>query len=72
MILLFSKVSFGDGMRSDHHAWRHTCLTLDFVGGSLKLFENGKMYFERSGVEDMQKTYDAIAKQIDIVSVGSV
>ena len=59
-------------MRSDHHAWRHTCLTLDFVGGSLKLFENGKMYFERSGVEDMQKTYDAIAKKIDIVTVGSV
>ena len=65
-------MSFGDGMRSDHHSWRHTCLTLDFVGGSIKLFENGKMYFERSGVEGIQKTYDAIAKQIDIVSVGSV
>ena len=65
-------MSFGDGMRSDHHSWRHTCLTLDFVGGSIKLFENGKMYFERSGVESIQKTYDAIAKKIDIVSVGSV
>ena len=59
-------------MRSDHHTWRHTCITFDFAGGNLKLFENGKVYFERSGVEDIQKTYDAIAKQIDIVSVGSV
>ena len=66
------QVSFGDGMRIDHHTWRHTCFALDFVEGRLKLFENGKKYFERSGVEDLKKTYDAIAKQIDIVSVGSV
>ena len=57
-------------MRSDHHSWRHTCLTLDFVGGSIKLFENGKMYFGRTEVEDIKKTYEVIAKQIDIVSVG--
>lgn len=57
-------------MRSDHYAWRHTCVTLDFIEGSTKLFENGKMYFERTGVEDIKKFYEDIAKQIDIVSVG--
>ena len=57
-------------MRSDHYAWRHTCVTLDFIEGSTKLFENGKMYFERKGVEDIKKFYEDIAKQIDIVSVG--
>ena len=64
------QVGLGDGMRSDHFSWRHTCFTLDFVEGSTKLFENGKMYFEKSGVEDIKKTYEVIAKQIDIVSVG--
>ena len=63
-------MSLGDGMRSDHYSWRHTCVTLDFVEGSTKLFENGRMYFDRSGVEDIKKTYEVIAKQIDIVSVG--
>ena len=43
---------------------------MDFVEGNTKLFENGKMYFEKSGVEDIKKTYEVIAKQIDIVSVG--
>ena len=64
------QVGLGDGMRSDHFSWRHTCFTLDFVEGNTKLFENGKMYFEKSGVEDIKKTYEVIAKQIDIVSVG--
>ena len=63
-------MSLGDGMKSDHYAWRHTCVTLDFIEGSTKLFENGKMYFERTGVEDIKKFYEDIAKQIDIVSVG--
>ena len=49
---------------------RHTCFTLDFIEGSTKLFENGRIYFEKSGVEDIKKTYEVIAKQIDIVSVG--
>ena len=60
----------GDGMRSDHFAWRHTCFTLDFIEGGTKLFENGRKYFDKSGVEDIKKTYEVIAKQIDIVSVG--
>ena len=49
---------------------RHTCFTLDFIEGSTKLFENGRIYFEKSGIEDIKKTYEVIAKQIDIVSVG--
>ena len=59
-----------DGMRSNHYSWRHTCVTIDFIEGSTKLFENGKMYFGRTEVEDIKKTYEVIAKQIDIVSVG--
>ena len=57
-------------MRSNHYSWRHTCVTIDFIEGSTKLFENGKMYFGRTEVEDIKKTYEVIAKQIDIVSVG--
>ena len=64
------KVSMGEGMPSNHYSWRHTCVTIDFIEGSTKLFENGKMYFGRTEVEDIKKTYEVIAKQIDIVSVG--
>ena len=59
-----------DGMRSNLYSWRHTCVTIDFIEGSTKLFENGKMIFDRTEVEDIKKTYEVIAKQIDIVSVG--
>ena len=64
------KVGLGDGMRGDHLTWRHTCATLDFVNGDTKLFENGKMYFEKTDVEDIRETYKANKKEIDIVTVG--
>ena len=65
-----SQVPLGEGMRSDMYTWRHTCFTLDFIAGTTKLFENGKKYYEKTGVEDIKKTYEIIDKQIDIVSVG--
>ena len=65
-----AQVGLGDGMRGDHLTWRHTCATLDFVNGDTKLFENGKMYFEKTDVEDIRETYKANKKEIDIVTVG--
>ena len=57
-------------MGGDHLTWRHTCSTLDFVNGDVKLFENGKKYFEKADVEDIREAYKANKKEIDIVTVG--
>ena len=75
-------------MQSDHLAWRHTCLAIDFIEvlfggkisqiqkklilsqGDIKLYENGRKYFESKSVEDIKKTYKTIAKKMDLLSVG--
>ena len=69
-LVLIQKVGLGDGMRGEHLTWRHTCSTLDFVNGNVKLFENGEKYFEKADVEDIREAYKANKKEIDIVTVG--
>ena len=50
--------------------WRHTCTVLDFVEGRVALFENGKKYFDKTGIQDLKDTYKKNKKEIDIVTAG--
>ena len=65
-------VGLGDGMRSDHMTWRHTCTVIDFVSGRAALFENGKKYFDKTGIQDLKDTYKKNKKEIDLITAGYV
>ena len=65
-----SQVSLGKGINLDHFSWRHSCVSIDFIEGNTKLFENGRKIFEKYGVADMQRAYEQNKKEIDIISVG--
>ena len=67
-----SQVSLGKGLDYDHFSWRHSCISIDFIEGTTKLFENGRKIFEKYGVEDIQRAYEENKKEIDIISVGWV
>ena len=53
-----------------HFSWRHTCITVDFTEGTVKLVENGQKIFEKYKVEDIQRAYKLNKKEIDLISVG--
>ena len=59
-------------MRSSHLTWRHTCVVLDFEEGRVAMWENGRKYFEKTGIADLPATYERNRKEIDIVSAGCV
>ena len=39
----FKWVGMGENWLSDLQVWRHTCLSIDFVNGLVKLIENGEI-----------------------------
>ena len=59
-------------MRSSHLTWRHTCVVLDFEEGRVAMWENGRKYFDKTGIADLPATYERNRKEIDIVSAGCV
>ena len=57
-------VGLGDGTKSDHMVWRHTCMLLDFKvfrhlhrkysfsqNGRMAAFENGIKFFDKTGIK---------------------
>ena len=61
----------GKGLKQHgHFSWRHTCISVDFTEGTVKLVENGQKIFEKYGVEDIRTAYEQNKKEIDIISVG--
>ena len=65
-------MSLGKGVNHDFFSWHHSCISIDFIEGSTKLFENGRKIFEKYGVEAIQRAYRENKKEIDIISVGCV
>ena len=66
-------MSLGKGMKQQgHFSWRHTCISVDFTEGTVKLVENGRKIFEKHGVEEIQMAFEQNKKEIDIISVGWV
>ena len=64
----FRWLGLGEGLRSDHMVWRHTCSTIDFEvrlagwrvslclqAGRVTLTENGKKLFDKSDLKVMCK-----------------
>ena len=59
----FKWVGMGENRLSDLQVWRHTCLSIDFVNGLVKLIENGEIQYktQNEGIKELGSTMNHVA-----------
>ena len=64
-----SWISMGKGEGFELLAWRHTCMTINFVDGKSSLYENGKLQFEDKS-DELLEFGDKMPASVNMISVG--